>query len=260
MVWLALGAGLLLLLLWLARLFATARVETIRKAAIYGGAALGAAMLLLVLLSGRGAQAIWTAGLFAPLLWRWGQGALASRRFRRETGGTAGGPGETAVETATLAMRLDHASGRMSGTVRRGRQAGRDLAALSLAELLGLLAECRGADPESVPLLEAWLDRAEPDWRAAEAAGAGAGAGAGGGRGGAGVGGGGGGVGLGRGGGREGGWSRGWRRRAARALGRADDAGGGAGGAWPGGGRRCGGDPRRASPADAGGASRPGRQ
>ncbi|NOG68996.1 molecular chaperone DnaJ [Roseicella sp. DB1501] len=175
MVWLALGAGLLLLLLWLARLFATARVETIRKAAIYGGATLGAAMVLLVLLSGRGAQAIWTAGLFAPLLWRWGQGALASRRFRRETGGTAGGPGETAVETATLAMRLDHASGRMSGTVRRGRQAGRDLAALSLAELLGLLAECRGADPESVPLLEAWLDRAEPDWRAAEAAGAGAG-------------------------------------------------------------------------------------
>jgi hypothetical protein len=168
-VWLAIGAGLLLLLLWLARLFATARVETIRKAAVYGGATLGAAVLLLVLLSGRGAQAIWTAGLFAPLLWRWGQGALASRRFRRETGGAAGGPGETAVETATLAMRLDHASGRMSGTVRRGRQAGRELAALSLAELLGLLAECRGADPESVPLLEAWLDRAEPDWRAAEA-------------------------------------------------------------------------------------------
>ncbi|MEN0073788.1 MAG: hypothetical protein AAGC69_05360 [Paracraurococcus sp.] len=169
MVWLAIGAGLLLLLLWLARLFATARVETIRKAAVYGGATLGAAVLLLVLLSGRGAQAIWTAGLFAPLLWRWGQGALASRRFRRETGGAAGGPGETAVETATLAMRLDHASGRMSGTVRRGRQAGRELAALSLVDLLGLLAECRGADPESVPLLEAWLDRAEPDWRAAEA-------------------------------------------------------------------------------------------
>ncbi|WP_128080139.1 J domain-containing protein [Roseicella frigidaeris] len=184
MVWLALGAGLLLLLLWLARLFATARVETIRKAAVYGAATLGGAGLLLVLLTGRGAQALWTIGLFAPLLWRWGQGALAGRRFRRETGAAAGGPGETAVETATLAMRLDHASGRMSGTVRRGRQAGRDLAALTLAELLALLAECRAADPESVPLLEAWLDRVEPDWRAAEAApGAGAGGGGGGGTG-----------------------------------------------------------------------------
>ena len=180
MVWLALGAGLLLLLLWLARLFATARVETIRKAAVYGAATLGGAALLLVLLTGRGAQALWTIGLFAPLLWRWGQGALAARRFGRRDaapGGAGGGPEETAVETATLAMRLDHASGRMSGTVRRGRQAGRDLAALTLVELLALLAECRAGDPESVPLLEAWLDRVEPDWRAAEAAAPGGGAG-----------------------------------------------------------------------------------
>jgi hypothetical protein len=171
MVWLAVGAGLLLLLLWLMRLFAGARVETIRKGAIWGSAALGAGVLLLVLTTGRGAQALWTLGLFAPLLWRWGHGWFAARRFgRREGGGVGGAPGETAVETATLVMRLDHASGRMSGQVRRGRQTGRDLAALTLAELLALLADCRGQDPESVPLLEAWLDRVEPDWRAAEAA------------------------------------------------------------------------------------------
>lgn len=171
MVWLAIGAGLLLLLLWLLRIFATARVETIRKGAIWGGAALGAGLLLLVLTTGRGAQALWTLALFTPLLWRYGQGWISTRRFRRQDAmGASAGAGESAVETATLAMRLDHATGRMTGQIRRGRHAGRELAALTLAELLGLLADCRGNDPESVPLLEAWLDRAEPDWRAAEAA------------------------------------------------------------------------------------------
>lgn len=173
MVWLAVGAGLLLLLLWLARLFATARVETLRKGAIWGGAAVAGGGLLLVLSTGRGAQALWTMGLFAPLLWRWGRGWLAARRFRwpGDDGAGPAAAGESAVETATLAMRLDHATGRMSGTVRRGAWSGRDLAALSLAELLALLADCRAEDPDSVALLEAWLDRLEPEWRAAEAAG-----------------------------------------------------------------------------------------
>ncbi|MBK1662341.1 J domain-containing protein [Paracraurococcus ruber] len=170
MVWLAVGAGLLLLALWLLRLFATARVETIRKGAIWGGAAMGGVLLLVLLSTGRGAQLLWSLGLFAPLAWRWGQGWIASRRFRRSEGMGGGAGGESAVETATLAMRLDHATGRMTGQVRRGRQAGRELAALTLVELLALLAECRSQDPESVPLLEAWLDRVEPDWREAEAA------------------------------------------------------------------------------------------
>src|SRR3954468_22506920 len=126
MVWLAVGAGLLLLLLWLARVFATARVETIRKGAIWGGAAIAGGVLLLVLTTGRGAQALWTLGLFAPLLWRWGHGWVTARRFRGLGEGTGGpaGAGESAVETPTLSMRLDHATGRMSGTVRRGRHAG----------------------------------------------------------------------------------------------------------------------------------------
>jgi hypothetical protein len=172
MVWLAVGAGLLLLLLWLARVFATARVETIRKGAIWGGAAVAGGGLLLVLSTGRGAQALWTLGLFAPLLWRWGRGWFAARRFRWQDA-AAGGPGaagESMVETPTLAMRLDHSTGRMSGTVRRGRHTGRELASLGLPELLALLADCRAEDPDSVALLEAWLDRLDPDWRATEAA------------------------------------------------------------------------------------------
>jgi curved DNA-binding protein CbpA len=36
--------------------------------------------------------------------------------------------------------------------------------------LLALLQECQLADVDSVALLEAWLDRAHPDWRAEPAA------------------------------------------------------------------------------------------
>ena len=190
MVWIALGLGVLLLLLWLARLFAAAQVETVRKVAIWSLAGIGGVLLVLLLSSGRGAQALWTILFLAPVAWRLAQSWRQARRFGRGAGeGAAGAAGdETTVETATLFMRLDHASGRMSGRVRRGPHAGRELAELTLPQLLALLAECRAGDPESVPLLEAWLDRTAPDWREAEAfagTGAGAGAGAGAGTGGA---------------------------------------------------------------------------
>jgi hypothetical protein len=190
MVWLALGTGLLLLLLWLARVFASARAETVRKFAVWSGAGLAGGLLLLALMTGRGAHAVWTLVLFGPILWRLFQSWRGARMFRRGAGrgGGAGGGAsaagaETTVETPTLVMRLDHATGRMSGRVRRGAFAGRELAELGLPDLLALLAECRGQDEESVPLLEAWLDRTEPDWRAAEAwerPGAGGGGGSGG--------------------------------------------------------------------------------
>jgi hypothetical protein len=66
-------------------------------------------------------------------------------------------------------MHLDHVTGSLSGRIRRGAQAGRDLAGLDLPAILALMAECRQADPESIPLLEAWLDHAHPGWRDAAA-------------------------------------------------------------------------------------------
>src|SRR3954451_24105525 len=116
MVWLPIGARPLPLLLWLPRVFAAARGGTTRKSAIWGGATVAGGVLLLVLTTGRGAQALWTLGLFAPLLWRWGHGWVTARRFRGLGEGTGGpsGAGESAVETPTLSMRLDHGTGRMS--------------------------------------------------------------------------------------------------------------------------------------------------
>lgn len=172
--WLALGGVVLLVALALMQGFARASVATIRQALIVAGATLGAALLLALLLSGRLMQAMWALALVGPLAWRAWQGWRTARRFARGGGGGAAGAAEseTTVETATLAMTLHHGSGRMTGTVRRGRFAGADLAELDLAALLALLEDCRAEDPESVPLLEAWLDRTRPDWRDSAEAGA----------------------------------------------------------------------------------------
>jgi hypothetical protein len=160
--WLALGGLALLLSLALLRGFATAPVAQVRRFGAWGLAALGGLLVLALLVAGRAGQLFWALAFFGPLLLRWVRGALAARRFAA-SGPAAGG--ESAVETATLTMRLDHRSGTMHGTVRQGQQAGRELAELTLSELLTLLDECRRGDPDSVPLLEAWLDRLAPDWR-----------------------------------------------------------------------------------------------
>ncbi len=163
MVWLALGAGGLLFALWLLRLVANAPVAAVRQGVLWFAGLLAVAAVLLAVATGRAPQVIGALGLLAPFAYRWWLNRRAARRFGA-AGGENGG-GESRVETATLEMRLDHGTGRMSGRVRAGPQAGRELAELSRAELLALLAACRADDPDSVPLLEAWLDRADPDWR-----------------------------------------------------------------------------------------------
>ena len=84
-----------------------------------------------------------------------------------------------------LRMWLDHDSGAMSGQVLRGGFEGRMLDDLSLSELLILLDECRSGDQQSAVVLEAYLDRTQPDdWRNAGAGGGNTGSHAGGGSGG----------------------------------------------------------------------------
>ena len=85
-----------------------------------------------------------------------------------------GGDGATvAIETRYLNMRLDRASGEVSGEVRMGGFAGRGLASMGQGELLDLLAEVAREDGKSVPLLETYLDRRFADWRSEASASAG---------------------------------------------------------------------------------------
>jgi uncharacterized membrane protein len=163
MTWIIVGLIALVAVLGLLRLFADAKPAQVKSAAIWGGGLLGVVLLGVLLASGRGAQALWAMVLFGPALWRWVQGLRAARTFAR--GGQASSGQASDVETGYLAMGLDHDSGRMFGRVKAGRFAGQDLSDLDQDRLLDLLAELAAQDPEGVPLLEAWLDRAHADWR-----------------------------------------------------------------------------------------------
>ena len=167
MTWLALGAIALFLLFLLLRGFANAPVARVRQFGAVLLASIGAVLLLLGLFTARGQQALIALTFFLPLLLQWVQRWRTNKRF----GGSAPPTGAAnSVETAFLSMTLHHDSGRMTGSVKAGQFAGRDLATLTLSDLLGLLQECQAADADSVALLEAWLDRAHPDWRAEPAA------------------------------------------------------------------------------------------
>jgi hypothetical protein len=170
MVFVALGLGVvfLLSLLSAARSFATADPASISRflrwfaIGVAGVAALGLAIYLAA--SGRLPLLLIPLGIFAPLLQR----AWRSRQGWRRAGSAQDRTSD--VETDTLRMRLDHDTGVISGTVRRGVFAGRRLDELAPQELFALWRHCRADDEAAVPLLEAYLDRLMPDWRAAEAA------------------------------------------------------------------------------------------
>lgn len=124
------------------------------------------------------------AGGFLLVTGRWmlavpvaifGFGLLTGRRVPLPGFGGIGGaglgrgrptPGRTSsVRTVFLDMALDHDTGEMNGRILAGQYDGRLLTDLSYSELTALRDECR-SDPQSLALLETYLDRVHPDWRA----------------------------------------------------------------------------------------------
>ena len=76
-------------------------------------------------------------------------------------------PGQASkVATGLIAMELDHDTGRMDGEVLAGPFKGRRLSSLSLAEAQSFHAQCASAADQSRALLEAWIERTHPEWRA----------------------------------------------------------------------------------------------
>lgn len=78
----------------------------------------------------------------------------------------AGGAGVSHVRSAMIEMELVHATGEMSGVILAGPDEGKRLSALSRPALLALLSLCLRDDPDGARLLEAYLDRRFPGWRA----------------------------------------------------------------------------------------------
>lgn len=90
-------------------------------------------------------------------------------RTAKSAYGSAGGNDSSSIRTRFLLMQLLHATGDMDGEVLEGDFKGARLSTLSVEQLLKLARECQ-QDPDSLQILEAYLDRAHPEWRAQQGA------------------------------------------------------------------------------------------
>lgn len=165
-VYLGLGVLVLVLVLWLLRAFIEADPAKLARGArvllVTVGGTVALLLLVVLIASGRLGLGLAELGGIVPLAVRaWAQ-------WRRRQAATAPPPGQASeVETDYLRMRLDHDSGTMSGTIRRGPNQGRHLSELNRDELVELWRLCRAEDAQGASLLEAYLDRFMPDWRQA---------------------------------------------------------------------------------------------
>lgn len=78
--------------------------------------------------------------------------------------GTIGDDNESTVKSRFITMTLDHDTGEVVGKVVAGAFKGADLGDLGEQETRQLLAEV-GFDPDSLALLETWLDKNRSGWR-----------------------------------------------------------------------------------------------
>lgn len=162
--WLLLGLGFLFGGLLLLRWFVGADPRALARGLRWGALGVGALVVLGFLLSGRFGL-IWTALIF---LMPWVARLPVWRRLRGLGRGPSPGR-QSEVRTRFVAMRLDHDTGFMDGTVLEGPHAGRALSALTQEQVLEILRAAMHEDMPSVQVLEAYLDRAHPEWRGADA-------------------------------------------------------------------------------------------
>lgn len=116
--------------------------------------------LIVMTVTGRLGLAVAMAAFLFPLFTRWR--AVVSR-FKAAAGPAQGQT--SSIRTRFLHMHLDHDTGAMWGEVAHGPHAGQTLDQMSTDDIHDLLETCRTADPQSVAVLEAYLDRNRPDWR-----------------------------------------------------------------------------------------------
>ena len=170
--YLILGVALLAGFLLAGRWYSTADTKTLLKTLKWLLLGVVVSVALFFFITGKLAWAIATLPALIPWLMRARQVARMAKTFSRMSQAMGGGGSGTAagatsdVETQFLRMTLDHASGAMTGEVLAGTFAGRRVESLSVAEAVTLLKECWTQDEESARLIEAYLDRTQPAWRA----------------------------------------------------------------------------------------------
>jgi len=165
------GVVVLLGTLYFLRWYANAKTEDVKRSLRWTGIGVGLLVVAFLTLTGRlGVALAFLTGLMA---WAWRvfniiqmgrQMGGMFKTFSRGMGGSATSQ-NSQVQSTFLRMTLDHDTGHLDGEVIKGSFSGRQLTALTFDNLLSLLAEVR-TDAESAALLESFLDRAHPDWRA----------------------------------------------------------------------------------------------
>lgn len=158
------GIAVVILIWWLSKLFVGLDPKKLARVAKTGGGLLSMGVAALLMIRGRLDMALFVGGIGAWLL-GWSAYGPGGMRFPwgNDTAETPGA--RSRVQSGLLEMELDHDSGAMTGKVRAGAFAGRDLDTLGLAEIASLMRDCLAQDPEGARLLEAYLDRRSPGWR-----------------------------------------------------------------------------------------------
>lgn len=158
MTWLVLIGALALLAIYLGSLFMRGEIRRLVRSLrwVVSGVLLAGAAFLGV----RGQMFI------ASLLAAGGIGLLMRGRLGPiDFGSGFSSPNNaSSVSSDHFDMRLDHETGTVSGTVRAGHFAGRELSGLSAAECWALYDEISD-DPDSVALYQSWLDANRAGWR-----------------------------------------------------------------------------------------------
>lgn len=158
MTWLILGAAALVLLTYLYSLYTQGEIRRLVRTlrwVVGGGLAAAAAIsglrgnMMIASFMGIAAAGVLTRGRLGPI--DFGAGMSSPHNA-------------SSVKSRYLSMSLEHETGSVSGTVREGLFAGRDLASLSAEECWALYDEIDG-DPDSAALFESWLDANRPGWR-----------------------------------------------------------------------------------------------
>lgn len=158
MIWLLPIGAAALVVLYLATLFLSGEIRKLVRALRWVVAIV--LLALAALLAARGQMVL--GGIF-------GAGALGlimrGRLGPIDFGSGFSSPNNiSTVSSHFLDMELDHETGQVSGKVRIGHFAGRDLGQLSAEECWALYDEV-GDDPDSLALYESWLNANRDGWR-----------------------------------------------------------------------------------------------
>ncbi|WP_417584019.1 DnaJ domain-containing protein [Pelagibacterium sp.] len=158
MIWFVLAGATVLIGIYLYSLFLRAEIRQLVRTlrwVVGGGLIVGAALMGL-----RGQM------LLASFMAAGGLGVIMRGRLGPiDFGAGMSSPNNvSAVSSRYLDMRLEHETGAVSGIVRTGHFAGRDLSALSAEECWAFYDEVSD-DPDSLALFKSWLDANRAGWR-----------------------------------------------------------------------------------------------